>query len=198
MPSYAEVRFYVSGIWLLIKGDEQGFKQLDLSDRGLLRSFWAFVWCLPAMFVTWAWWRMMFLQAMPPGTKTGGLFFFRLGMLEAIDWILPLILVGIVCALFGLCQKFPTMVIVVNWLSVPFAYAYAVLAAAFILPIGMTGFLALLHLSLLIAVVVALTRVMRMLCGPQPLLVTAVVMVLIVPDMLLSEVLQRFLGVYPS
>ena len=52
--------------WLLIKGDADGFKQLDLTDRGLLRSFWAFVWCLPAMFVTWAWWRMMFLQAMPP------------------------------------------------------------------------------------------------------------------------------------
>jgi hypothetical protein len=119
-------------------------------------------------------------------------------MLEVMDWMLPLIFVGMVCALLGIGRKFPVMVITFNWLSIPFAYAYGIISIGFLLHVGLDGLLAIVHLSLLIVLVLCVIRIVRLICGPQPLIVTTLVLVLIVPDMLLSEALQRFLDIYPS
>lgn len=197
MPSYHEVRLYLNGLWLLIRGDAQGFRLLDISDRGMMRSFWAFVWCLPAASISWLWWRAYLLEGMPAGARVGGLFFVRMAMLEVFNWLVPLILAGILCALLGIGRKFSAVVVSVNWLSVPFAYLYGLLSLRFLLPSSLDALLALVHFALLIAMVVSVSRVMRMICGPQPLMVTGLVLVLIVPGMLLTEALQRFLGIYP-
>ncbi|MFB9949952.1 hypothetical protein ACFFP0_13890 [Rhizobium puerariae] len=197
MPSYHEVRLYLSGLWLLIKGDAQGFRLLDISDRGMLRSFWAFIWCLPAAVVSWFWWRSYLLEGMPSGARIGGLFFVRMGMLEVFNWLMPLVLAGLLCAILGIGRKFVPIVVTVNWLSVPFAYLYGLLSLRFLMPSGLDALLALIHFVLLIVMVVSVSRVMRMICGPQPLTVTGLVLVLIVPGMLATEALQRFLGIYP-
>lgn len=197
MPSYPEVRLYLSGLWLLIRGDAQGFRLLDISDRGMMRSFWAFIWCLPGAFISWLWWRDYLLEGMPPGARIGGIFFVRMAMLEIFNWLVPLILAGILCSLLGIARKFPAVVVSVNWLSVPFAYLYGLLSLRFLLPSGFDTALALVHFALLIVMVISVSRVMRMICGPQPLMITTLVLVLIVPSMLLTEALQRFLGIYP-
>jgi hypothetical protein len=62
MPGFKEVQYYLAGLWLLIRMDPAGFRFLDMSDRGVNRSFWAFVWCLPPMGISWLWWREAFLQ----------------------------------------------------------------------------------------------------------------------------------------
>lgn len=198
MPPYPEVRHYLSGLWLMAKGDAQGMRMLDISDRGLTRSFWAFLWCLPAMVISWVWWRSLFLDAMPPETPTGGVFFIRLAMLEVLDWILPLVLVGVVCALFGLAEKFVAIVVAFNWMSIPFAYAYAAIAVVLMLHLKVGPLLAIGHLGLLLAMIFCSARILRMICGPQPVLIAAFVMVMLVPDMLIAEFFQRFLGVYPG
>ncbi|MGK9054517.1 hypothetical protein QTA58_06020 [Neorhizobium sp. CSC1952] len=197
MPSYHEVRLYLSGLWLLIRGEAQGFRLLDISDRGMMRSFWAFVWCLPAAVLSWLWWRAYLLESMPPGARIGGVFYIRMAMLEVFNWMMPLILAGLLCGLIGIGRKFPAVVVTVNWLSVPFAYLYGLLSLRFLLPSGLDALLAFIHFILLIVMVISLSRVMRMICGPQPLMVTGLVLVLIVPGMLLTEALQRFLGIYP-
>ena len=34
MPSFREVKYYLAGLWLLIRMDPRGFSYLDISDRG--------------------------------------------------------------------------------------------------------------------------------------------------------------------
>lgn len=198
MPPFPEVRYYLTGLFLLIKGDQRGLRMLDLSDRGMLRSFWAFVWCLPPAILSWLWWQKIFLAGMPADTTVGPLFFARLAMLEVLDWFIPLIFAGIVCAFLGLGSRFIAITVAFNWISVPFSYAYGLVAIGFMLPLGLTGLLAMLHLALLVAMIFSIARILRQICGPQPLVVTTLLLVLIIPDMLLSEMLQRFLGVYPG
>lgn len=195
MPSYHEVRLYLSGLWLLIKGDMQGFRLLDISDRGVTRSFWAFLWCLPAMIVSWNWIRLSFLAASPPETRTGGLFFLRLALIEAINWVVPLILIAVLCLLLDLGRKFPAIVVAMNWLSVPFAYASAALMLGVTLLPGIAHLFALLEMVLLFASVVCSSRILRLICGPEPLIVIAMVLLLFIPDWLLTVVLQQYLDV---
>jgi len=198
MPGLLEVKLYLSGLLLLVRGDAAGLQRLDISDRGLMRSFWAFVWCLPAMAVSWVWWRTLYLRGLPDNTELGGIFFVRLAMLEVANWLVPLILIGLLAWGLSLGRKYYAMVVAVNWLSLPFAYAYGCLSLLLILVPGLTGILSLLWLFLMIGLIFSVSRIFRMICGANPLMVATLTMVLIVPTMLLSDTLERFLGIYPG
>ncbi len=198
MPTVSEVRLYLKGLWLLLLGDHMGARYLDLSERGMWRSFYSALWCLPATLVSWLWLRATILEGHPPGTGIGPVFFFRLAMVDAICWIVPLLLTGMLLLAFGAREKFAPLVTTMNWLSLPFSYALAGLALiAFFLP-PLQGLIAVLWLALLLSLAFALSRIVRFFIRDQPLLVSAIVITLLVPGMLLSEALQRFLGVYPT
>lgn len=194
MPGLEEVRAYLIGLWLLIRGDRTGFAYLDLSERGSLRSFWAIAWCLPPIVLTWIFIRANYVAAMPHGTAAGGLFFFRLAMSEFFGWIVPILLTGLVTAISGFGDRFNALVTTVNWISVPFAYANALLLVVMILLPGLPGLVAFLWLILLAGVIIALERLFRMICGPQVLLIAALLLVQMVPIMFLSDWLEQFLG----
>jgi hypothetical protein len=180
LPPISEVRLYISGLWLLVKGNPTGFRCLDISDRGMMRSFWAIVWSLPAIASSWIWWRLAYLQGLPEGQSLGGIFFLRMGMLEAANWLLPLVLAGVLALLMGFGRHFPAIVLITNWLP------------------GLTAIIALLWLAAILSLIIALTRIFKLLLGDQTLMVATLTMVLIVPSLLVSDVLEKFLGVYPN
>lgn len=198
MPTLKEVEFYLRGLWLLFKQDPAGFSYLDLTERGALRSFWSVVWALPAILVSFAWWRLLYLQGLPEGTETGALFFFRLTLVEASNWIFPLVLLGILCLLIGIGEKFSSMVVVINWLALPISYSYGLLVLMMMFLPALAGVVALLWLILMVSVIAALFRIIRMIVGDQLLMVSTIVMVLLVPSMIIAELLEQYLGVYPG
>lgn len=198
MPGFSEIRLYLQGLWLLARGNAQGFRLLDISDRGMMRSFWAIVWCLPPTLVSWFWLRSVYLAAMPEGTRLGGIFFLRLAMLELLNWIIPLILVGIMCWTLDIGRRFPAIVISWNWLSVPFSYAFGLLNFLIILLPPLRDGLVILWLILMLALVVSVSRILKLICGPQQLMTATLTMVLIIPALLLSDLLENFLGIYPA
>jgi len=114
MPTLKEVEFYLKGLWLLFKQDPAGFSYLDLTDRGAIRSFWSILWALPAILISFAWWRLLYLQRLPDGTGIDTVFFFRLALIEACNWLFPLVLLGVLCWMIGIGEKFSSMVVVVN------------------------------------------------------------------------------------
>lgn len=197
MPSFKEVQYYLAGLWLLIRMDARGFSYLDISDRGLMRSFWAFIWCLPPMGISWMWWRQAYLQLMPVNASAGFAFFFRLALVEVANWLVPLILAGFLLMVLRIGERFVPIVVTTNWLSVPLSYLNALLVALAAFVPGAAGLVSLLWLVLMMALIFILARVLRMICGAQPLTVGAITLVLVVPSMILSEFLQGFLGLSP-
>jgi hypothetical protein len=194
MPGFEEVRAYLIGLWLLVKGNRTGFAYLDFSERGSLRSFWAIAWCLPPIVMTWIWIRASYLEAMPPGASAGGLYYFRLALSELCGWMAPILLTGLVTAVTGYGNRFNALVTAVNWLSVPFAYGNALLLVFLILLPGLPGVIAFLWLILLASVIMALERIFRMICGPNVLLIVTLILVQMVPVLFLSDWLEQFLG----
>ncbi len=197
MPTFKEVQYYLSGLWLLIRMDARGFQYLDISDRGMLRSFWAILWCLPPIGISWLWWQQAYLIAMPPETATGLAFFLRLALVEAANWVIPLVLAGLLLLIFRFGDKFAPIVVTVNWLGVPTSYLNALLIALIAFVPGSNGLVALLWLVLMMAIIFSMARILRMICGAHPLFIGALTLVLMIPSMLLTDFLQRFLGIYP-
>ncbi len=197
MPSLKEVQYYLTGLWLLTRVNPHGLRYLDLSDRGMLRSFWAIVWCLPPTIISWIWWQRIFLAKMPQGTATGFSFFLRLGLIEVISWLVPLLVVGLIALATGLGPRYSAIVTVANWILVPFTYALGALVALILVFPHAEPLLAPLWFVLITLLIIALTRVFRVVCGPQPVRNAALIIGLLAPAIPLSEALQRFLGVYP-
>ncbi|WP_160007025.1 hypothetical protein [Rhizobium sp. 18055] len=197
MPGFKEVQYYLAGLWLLIRMDPAGFRFLDLSERGVNRSFWAFVWCLPPMGISWLWWREAFLQTMPPHTDVGMLFYFRLGLVEAANWFVPLVFAGLLLLAFKKGERFAPVIVAVNWLGVPLSYINGLLLALVFFVPGAIGIVSMLLLAFMLAQVFAIARILRMIFNGNGLLIGAMTLVLFVPALMLSEYLQRFLGIYP-
>lgn len=198
MPTLKEVEIYLNGLWLLFRQDAKGFAFLDFSDRGAMRSFWAVFFALPTTMLSFLWWRSMYLKGMPEGVDVGVLFFFRLGLVEIANWIVPLVLAGLLCWMLGIGSRFLAIVVVSNWLALPVSYAYALLILAMILVPSLSGLVAILSYGLALTLIIALFRILKMLIGDHSLTIATVVMVLLVPTMILSELLERYLDVYPG
>jgi len=163
----------------------------------MLRSFWAIFWSLPSIGISWLWWQKAYLTAMPPETSTGLAFFLRLALVEVANWLIPLVLAGVLLLIFRFGDKFTPIVVVVNWLGVPTSYLNALLIALIAFIPGSSGLVALLWLVLMMAIIFSLARMLRMICGTHPLFIGTLTLVLLIPTMLLTDFLQRFLGVYP-
>ncbi|MBY3177085.1 MULTISPECIES: hypothetical protein [Rhizobium] len=198
MPGFREVQYYLAGLWLLIRLDPRGFRYLDMSERGVNRSFWAMLWCLPPMGISWLWWRQAFLRAMPPEADVDLPFYIRLGLVEVANWFVPLIFAGLLLLAFRMGERFAPIVVSVNWLGVPLSYINGLLLAlVFFLP-GSVGLVSLLLLAFMLAQVFVLARILRMICHGHALMTGALTLVLLVPSMILSEYLQHFLGINPA
>jgi hypothetical protein len=124
MPRLEEVGYYMQGLWLLLVGKAEGFQYLDLTERGFWRSWWAILFCLPPTLLSWASFRLYFLTQAPQGTPTGPIFFAKLAVVEAANWLIPLAIVLVLARIAGFGRVALPLIIAFNWLSVPLQWAY--------------------------------------------------------------------------
>ena len=196
MPGLEEVRHYMRGLVLLMRHDPQGLRHFDFTDRGMMRSFWAVFWCLPPILISWAWRRALFVEGMPDGFEPGTLFYGRLAMVEVANWLTPVVLAGLMLLGLGAIRLFPAVVVVTNWLSVPFSYAFTVLVLMLATAPALGTIVSLIWLVMVLALVVALFRILAFLTKGQALMTGTLTMLLLVPPLLVTDWLQQYLGVY--
>lgn len=198
MPSLEEVLAYVKGLWLLILGNGEGYGWLDISERGLWRSFAAILWSLPAMAVTWASWRLYYLSVMPSGTTVGGSFFLKLFIVDLASWLVPILLIVVLSRPLGFVGLVVPIIVTTNWLSVPLSYAMAVPAAILLLTRGSPQVTAFLWLIVLFASIALLFRLLRTITGNENLLAAALTGLFLLPSMMVGQYLQHLFGLIPS
>jgi hypothetical protein len=198
MPGLDEVLHYLTGVLLLVRQKQDGFGWLDLTLRGLARSFWAIVWCLPAFAVIWASWRLYYLGSMPAETPAGVTFFVKLMVIDLVGWLLPLVVLAALARPLGYGKHLGVVVTASNWIAVPFAYAAAVpFALTLVLP-DSAPFAGLLLYAVFGASVVLQFRLVWMCVGKQTLLAAAITAIFVLPPMIAGQELQRFLGTLPA
>lgn len=197
MPALEEVLYYLNGIWLLIRKKQEGFNWLDLSWRGLKRSFWAFAWCLPALAVIWASWRLYYIGNMPQGTTAGAEFVLKMLVIDVIGWLFPLVLIAALSGPLGYARHLVAIVTASNWIAVPFAYATAIPFAVTLVAPSAGVFGGLLLYAVFGASIVLQYRLMWMCTGRQGLLAAAITALFVLPPLLVGQSLQKFFGTLP-
>ena len=197
MPALEEVLYYLNGIWMLIRKKQEGFNWLDLSWRGLKRSFWAFAWCLPALAVIWASWRLYYIGNMPQGTTAGAEFVLKMLVIDIIGWLFPLVLIAALSGPLGYARHLVAIVTASNWIAVPFAYATAIPFAVTLVAPSAGVFGGLLLYAVFGASIVLQYRLMWMCTGRQGLLAAAITALFELPPLLVGQSLQKFFGTLP-
>ena len=197
MPALEEVLYYLNGIWLLIRKKQEGFNWLDLSWRGLKRSFWAFAWCLPALAVIWASWRLYYIGNMPQGTTAGAEFVLKMLVIDIIGWLFPLVLIAALSGPLGYARHLVAIVTASNWIAVPFAYATAIPFAVTLVAPSAGVFGGLLLYAVFGESIVLQYLLMWMCTGRQGLLAAAITALFVLPPLLVGQSLQKFFGTLP-
>ncbi len=78
--------------------------------------------------------------------------------------------------MIGIGEKYAAMVVITNWLALPVSYAYGLLVLLMMFVPAVAGVVALLWLVLMVSLIAALFRIIRMIVGDQLLMVSYIVM----------------------
>ncbi len=195
MPGFQEVLQYLSGVWLLARGRSEGFRLLDISADGFWRSFAAIGWSLPALFLSWISYRRSYSDAIGVDDAVGPLFVPTLALIDLINWLAPLVLLGLLARPLGIAQFFARYVIATNWLSLAFAYVFALPVIWNLLYPEAGQLTALVSLILLVLAFAAFIRVARLAFDNDMTMALAVTIGTFVFSLILTGFLQRLFGV---
>ncbi len=193
MPGLEEVLFYLRGILELVRRNPAGWRNLDLTPRGVNRSFWAMAWCLPGLLISWLAWRATFVQYGGEG-DTGVMFIARLALLDLVVWMVQIIIAAALLVYIKKGHHFNAMVVATNWLAVPFSlYAGFLSGLQMLLPNAMVLWWILLNIELA-AAVFATFAIFRMMKGITngPAIVLAIST--LSTSLIITPTLQSYLG----
>ena len=197
MPRLEEVGYYLRGLWLLISGKPDGFRYFDFSERGFWRSWWAILYCLPPTLLSWAAFRAYYLLQSAEGAATGPSFFVRLAMVEAANWLIPLLIVLVMSRIAGFGQAALPLIIAFNWLAVPLQWAYVPVSLMQLwAPTDASA--ALLYLMILGSYLFVTYKVGLAILGGQRLPALVLVMVLFSVPLMIQSQLLTALGLVSS
>lgn len=195
MPGLEEVEAYVHGIYLLARNRAEGFKWLDISADGFWRSFWSILYAVPALAVSWASYRAVFLQASGSGGTAGPGFVLRLALIDVVTWVAPLVLVGVVAKPLGIARSFGRFVIATNWLGSVTAYMLALPSLLRTVFEGTSPVIAAASVAVFIVTILLLYRVTRLAFDGDGMTAAVVTIGTIIFSIALTGLLQQALGV---
>jgi hypothetical protein len=198
MPRLEEIEYYFRGLWLLALGKLEGFGWLDFSERGFWRSWWALVYCLPPMALSWAGLRMYYLSSMPRGAAAGPDFVARLVIVDLSTWVVSYLALAVAMVISGYASRIGPMIIAVNWLSVPLQWLG--ICASLILifaPLNLDLYQSV-GLPLLLVSSAAHFMVIRQITDRKALPAAAFLLTLIVANIWSTSVVGDALSVWPS
>ena len=204
MPSYDEVRLYLGGIWLLIKGDARGLRPFDISDRGVARSFWALVWAFPAFAISGVYFRNLYIEEFPEAAESALTYIAKAMVVDLAAWFLPIVALMLAAPFLRIRPLLRTLIVVWNWASMAALYFGSALVILLLslpepqdeswMTIAAFGWVG--AAILLLALSVALFwRILRTIVGGSVLIRLQVFAVVSLP-MLLLEPLEKQLGIY--
>lgn len=117
----------LSGLRLLAKNDARGLSNFDISDDGIIRSFRAFLYCLPVSLAFAIFARIEFLKVFPDLGRPHAVFIFQALVVEASEWVSTLLCLILAGFLLDIRPLIRPLIVMMNWSTVPLLYAGALI-----------------------------------------------------------------------
>ncbi len=193
MPSAEEIQQYLTGVWRMMLGRQDGLKMLDLSVDGFWNSFFAMLVAAPPLIVGWVGFANQF-SAYSDGFGDRVSVLLRVALVDFSVWVLPLVALAIIAPRVGIGDRFVHLVVAGNWASA--LTAWIMLPPSLLdLFLPMAGEARNLLSFVLFLVTLVLTwRLTNVALGKGPAVATAVFVGMCFLSVFLLFVLQAVLG----
>ena len=187
VPSRLEAGRSLAGLFYLILKNRDGLRLFDISPDGFWRSFGAFFWAWPVQCFLWTGlWRAV-PETRPETAAETFRFFFVSSSFDVAAWVLPALLLLVVCQLFGLSGKFSRLVVVNNWFGLLSAYiGFFPAALRYLMPVSDTAN-AFISLAVYVVVIWLYFRVIRITIGGDLMITIFITMMMVMTGLTISE-----------
>jgi len=178
----------LAGLFYLILGNRDGLRLFDTSPDGFWRSFGAFFWAWPVQCFLWTGiWR-----AAPEIRPETPVEFFRFFVVSSgfdlVAWVLPALLLLVVCQVFGFSGKFSRLVVVNNWFGLLSAYiGFFPAALRYLTPVSDTAN-AFISLAVYVAVIWLYYRVIRICVDGDVMITIFITLMMVMTGVTVSEI----------
>lgn len=157
MRPVEEIRHHLGGLVLLARGDARGLSHFDISDEGVIGSFRALLYCLPAFLFSAVLWRIAFLQVLPDPGRWHVVFLYQVLVVNIATWATALFSVAAACLALGLKPLARPLIVMANWGGVAVVHGGYLLLVPLLLLLGGNGTsLSFTRLALLVIALAAL------------------------------------------
>lgn len=123
MPRLEEIRPLWQGLWQVARGDARGLSAFDISDEGVIQSFWALVYCLPIFLLNAILLRASYLELATDPARGHIIFVFQALVLQLSGYCFVLAFSVLFGFSFGFRPLLRPMMVMINWGAVPVLYA---------------------------------------------------------------------------
>lgn len=197
LPS--ELLHPLAGLRLLARGDARGLSSFDISDDGVIRSFRAALFCLPAFFVYAVLRRIEFLQVLPDLGRPHVIYIFQVLVIEASTWCFTIVFLTLAGFVLGLRPLIRPLIVMLNWASVPFVYAVGVVLYPVLMLLDNRSTLqwmaaTLLLLAVLIGALVLTWRILHTVIGGPKWRRTTFLLLTVLPPLWMIRTLEHAMG----
>lgn len=135
MMSWDDIQRYMLGAWDLMWGRKQGLGRLDLTVDGFWNSFFAMIVAAPPLLLTWV--AVANRLAERPGYEgSRPLAATGFAVIDALAWVLPLVLLALASRRLGIADRFVAYVVSTNWASAVLVWLGTPVALAMLLMPG--------------------------------------------------------------
>lgn len=200
MPSFEEVQYYFSAVWRTMTGHPEALNDLNTDADGFWRSFYAILISLPPMLIGW----VEIAARLTEGTEGGDATALRLintvklGAIDMIVWLLPLLIIGFLSRSLGLERRFSTYVVATNWTTALFAWIYAPLSFLNLLLPDLSPVFAGIGFGLFLATLVLSYRLTRAALQRPHSFAAPFFISVVLGSIMLTIILQNLAGFMPA
>lgn len=196
MPNFEEIQYYFSAVWQTMTGHPEALNRLNTTADGFWRSFYAVVIALPPMLIGW----VDISARLAQGSDEAMLRIHntvKLGLIDMLVWLLPLLIIGLLSRSLGLERRFSTYVVATNWAMALFAWIYAPLTFFSLLLPDFAVFFATLGFMLFIATLVLGYRLTRAALQRPHSFAVPFYLSIMFGSIMLTMILQNLAGLMP-
>ena len=187
----AEAGYFLRIILLVLQNKPENASGFYLPNASVIRSFYAFIWCIPAQFFMWSllWNKLSDQQDGAIVDKTS--FLIQITLVDMLGWAMSAAAIFIILSAVNMKKAIGPLIIASNWFSLLAVYVFFIPdTLSFLLP-ALSDFIDVIDFIVYFMIVGLYYRLVKHVLGDQKMIAFAITLASVVMGLFLSSMIYQ-------
>lgn len=188
-----EAGYFLRIILLLIQNKKENAQAFYLPNSSVIRSFTAYIWCLPAQLFMWSLLWRSYHEQDPNIVGSQSSFLIQISFFDALGWVASVLTIFLILTAMSLNKAVGPLIIATNWFGLFATYIFFIPSIlSYLFPTSQNVF-GLLEFIAYLGIVAMYFRITRQILGNQKMVAFAITLASVVVSIFLSMTVFGFL-----